>query len=222
VVLPTCLGPISVSGFKDNPKINLETLQQDGGFGNLDALLYEGTELKEKSLYIDSARSIINEFLLVTTEDLIKGFLKSSTLKSELSKVEGDFLVGKVADFFTSNVYFGELNVKAMGGDNWNRAFLIEVTQDEGGYPNYLMTVSKMGKLVFILYSPLKESELNIEKLSTTCPRKFPIIDSQRKLEVKQYLDCARVLVSKQNPNSELSQKLEFNLKRISSSLVPK
>lgn len=147
--LRAIVGPVSVTGFGD-AKINLETLQQELGFGYLDGLVVRSP---------DSTSSVV-----VTTEALFaawlrghKDFWKGTPMPQTIAaavRAEAFYTQGLSTD--AAMVSYGELPVKKPAGASFAFAILGARTQDQSpeAPDQIFVTVVKAGR-VFVATVPL-------------------------------------------------------------------
>lgn len=148
--LRAIVGPVSVAGFGD-AKINLETLQQELGFGYLDGLVVRSP---------DSTSSIV-----VTTEALFaawlrghKDFWKGTPMPQTIAaavRAEAFYTQGLSTD--AAMVSYGELPVKKPAGASFAFAILGARTQDQSPpAPDQIFVTVVKGGRVFVANAPLK------------------------------------------------------------------
>ena len=118
--LKAIVGPVNVEGFPKKGKINLLTLQQDYGFGQVDGLRFSAKQ----------------EYLFVTTDNILKKYLagqpKLPKDLAELSKTGEFYLRAITAE--SAVTYFAEIPVKSANGKSYVRAFLGLTAQDIGPF----------------------------------------------------------------------------------------
>jgi len=143
--LKAIIPPWQAPGFPAEGRINLDTLQQDLGFGNLDGLRYEagGTEV------------------IVTTPALARNWMADHNGGSDIAQplkaaIRSDELMGSVRVPDEGWFYFGEVPVKISGGTG---AVLLATDTDSGfvddGHgngsgPKYLLATVLRDDRVFV------------------------------------------------------------------------
>ena len=118
--LKAIVGPVNVEGFPKEGKINLETLQKDYGFGQVDGLRFSAKQ----------------EYLFVTTDNILKKYLTGQPkLPKDLAELS------RTGEFYTcaftpgeAVTYFAEIPVKSPNGKSYVRAFLGLTAQDIGPF----------------------------------------------------------------------------------------
>src|SRR5438128_5024122 len=108
--LQLIIGPVDVAHFPKRGKINLETLQQDAGFGQVDGLRF-GAEW---------------EVLFVTTTGLLNAYLQQQKeLPTELSKLaKAERFYSLVLDWDAAVTHFAEVPVRTTNDKSFAYAFL--------------------------------------------------------------------------------------------------
>src|SRR6476620_12185966 len=108
--LKAIVGPVNVEGFPKEGKINLLTLENDYGFGQVDGLSFSAKQ----------------EELFVTTDTILKKYLAGQPELpkdlAELSKT-GEFYVRAITAE-AAVTYFAEIPVKSANGKSYVHAFL--------------------------------------------------------------------------------------------------
>jgi len=119
--LQLIIGPVDVAHFPKRGKINLETLQQDAGFGQVDGLRF-GAEW---------------EVLFVTTTGLLNAYLQQQKeLPTELSKLaKAERFYSLVLDWDAAVTHFAEVPVRTTNDKWFAYAFLGLWGQDNGPSP---------------------------------------------------------------------------------------
>ena len=139
--LKPIIGPVNVAGFPKEGKINLETLQQDYGFGQVDGLRFSAKE----------------EYLFVTTDNILKKYLAGQPELpkdlAELSKT-GEFYVRAITAE-AAVTYFAEIPVKSANEKSYVRAFLGLTAQDIGPFiPKDIFVFVTNGNRILAVQSP--------------------------------------------------------------------
>ena len=136
--LQLIIGPVDVAHFPKRGTINLETLYQDAGFGQIDGLRF-GSEFK---------------LLFVTTTGLLNAYLQQhKELPTELGKL------AKAEEFYSSALYwdeavthFAEVPVRTANDKSFAYAFLGLWAQDIGpSPPKHLFVFFANGDRVFVV-----------------------------------------------------------------------
>jgi hypothetical protein len=120
--LQRIIGPVDVAHFPKRGKINLETLQQDAGFGQVDGLRF-GSEFK---------------LLFVTTTGLLNAYLQQhkEKLPTELGKLaKTEEFYSLVFDWDAAVTHFAEVPVRTTNDKSFAYAFLGLWGQDIGPFP---------------------------------------------------------------------------------------
>src|SRR5437867_4537361 len=139
--LKAIVGPVNVEGFPKEGKINLETLQKDYGFGQVDGLGFSAEQ----------------EHLFVTTDNLLKKYLAGEpNLPKDLAELS------KTGEFYTlaftsgeAVTYFAEIPVKSPNGKSYVRAFLGLTAQDIGPFiPKDIFVFVTNGNRILAVQSP--------------------------------------------------------------------
>ena len=148
--LQLIIGPVDVAHFPKRGKINLETLQQDAGFGQVDGLQF------------DSKHGL----LFVTTAGLLNSYLQQhKELPTELGKL------AKAQEFYSLVFYwneavthFAEVPVRATNDKWFAYAFLGLWRQDIGpSPPKNLFVFFANGDRVFVMST---EVQSNIDQIA--------------------------------------------------------
>jgi hypothetical protein len=139
--LKPIIGPVNVEGFPKEGKINLLTLQQDYGFGQVDGLRFSAKQ----------------EELFVTTDNILKKYLAGQPELpkdlAELSKT-GEFYVRAITAE-AAVTYFAEIPVKSANGKSYVRAFLGLTAQDIGPFiPKDIFVFVTNGNRILAVQSP--------------------------------------------------------------------
>src|SRR6266513_2391629 len=139
--LKAIVGPVNVEGFPKKGKINLLTLQQDYGFGQVDGLRFSAKQ----------------EYLFVTTDNILKKYLagqpKLPKDLAELSKTGEFYLRAITAE--SAVTYFAEIPVKSANGKSYVRAFLGLTAQDIGPFiPKDIFVFVTNGNRILAAQSP--------------------------------------------------------------------
>ena len=139
--LKAIVGPVNVEGFPKKGKINLLTLQQDYGFGQVDGLRFSAKQ----------------EYLFVTTDNILKKYLagqpKLPKDLAELSKTGEFYLRAITAE--SAVTYFAEIPVKSANGKSYVRAFLGLTAQDIGPFiPKDIFVFVTKGNRILAVQSP--------------------------------------------------------------------
>jgi hypothetical protein len=148
--LQLIIGPVDVAHFPKQGKINLETLQQDAGFGQLDGLRFDSD----------------HELLFVTTTGLLNAYLQQHRkLPTELGKL------AKAEEFYSLAFYwdeavthFAELPVRTTNDKSFAYAFLGLWAQDIGPFPpKNLFVFFTNGDRVFVVST---EAQSKIDQIA--------------------------------------------------------
>jgi hypothetical protein len=118
--LKPIIGPVNVEGFPKEGKINLLTLENDYGFGQIDGLRFSSEQ----------------EQLFVTTDSILKKYLaEQPELPKDLAELSktGEFYVRAITAE-AAVTYFAEIPVKSANGKSYVRAFLGLTAQDIGPF----------------------------------------------------------------------------------------
>jgi hypothetical protein len=136
--LQLIIGPVDVAHFPKQGKINLETLQQDAGFGQVDGLRF-GSE---------------HELLFVTTKGLLNAYLQQhKELPTELGKLaKAEEFYSLVFDWDAAVTHFAEVPVRTTNDKSFAYAFLGLWGQDIGPFPpKHLLVFFANGSRVFVV-----------------------------------------------------------------------
>jgi hypothetical protein len=141
--LQLIIGPVDVAHFPKRGKINLETLQQDAGFGQVDGLRF-GAE---------------REVLFVTTTGLLSAYLQQQKeLPTELSKLaKAEEFYSLAFDWDAAVTHFAEVPVRTTNDKSFAYAFLGLWGQDNGPFPpKHLFVFFANGDRVFVVSTEAK------------------------------------------------------------------
>jgi hypothetical protein len=141
--LQQIVGPVDVAHFPKRGKINLETLQQDAGFGQVDGLRF-GSE---------------GEVLFVTTTGLLNAYLQQhKELPTELGKLaKAEEFYSLALDWDAGVTHFAELPVRTTNVKSFAYAFLGLWGQDNGpAPPKHLLVFFANGDRVFVVSTAAK------------------------------------------------------------------
>ena len=141
--LQLIIGPVDVAHFPKRGKINLETLQQDAGFGQVDGLRF-------RSEY---------ELLFVTTTGLLNAYLQQNKeLPMELGKLaKAERFYSLALDWDAAVTHFAELPVRTTNDKSFAYAFLGLWGQDIGPFPpKHLFVFFANGDRVFVVSTEAK------------------------------------------------------------------
>ena len=136
--------------FPKRGKINLETLQQDAGFGQVDGLRF-GSEW---------------EVLFVTTTGLLNAYLqKHKELPTELGKLaKAEEFYSLAFDWDAAVTHFAEVPVRTTNDKSFACAFLGLWAQDIGPFPpKHLFVFFANGDRVFVVST---EVQSNIDQIA--------------------------------------------------------
>ena len=148
--LQMIIGPVDVAHFPKRGKINLETLQQDAGFGQVDGLRF-GSEHK---------------LLFVTTTGLLNAYLQQhKELPTELGKLaKAEEFYSSVFDWNAAVTHFAEVPVRTTNDKSFAYAFLGLWAQDIGPrLPKHLFVFFANGDRVFVVST---EVQSNIDQIA--------------------------------------------------------
>ncbi len=139
--LKPIIGPVNVEGFPKEGKINLLTLENDYGFGQIDGLRFSSEQ----------------EELFVTTDNILKKYLAGQPELpkdlAELSKT-GEFYVRAITAE-AAVTYFAEIPVKSANGKSYVHAFLGLTAQDIGPFiPKDIFVFVTNGNRILAVQSP--------------------------------------------------------------------
>ncbi len=140
--LKPIIGPVNVEGFPKEGKINLLTLENDYGFGQIDGLRFSSEQ----------------EELFVTTDNILKKYLAGQPELpkdlAELSKT-GEFYVRAITAE-AAVTYFAEIPVKSANGKSYVHAFLGLTAQDIGPFiPKDIFVFVTHGNRILAVQSPV-------------------------------------------------------------------
>jgi hypothetical protein len=147
--LQLIIGPVDVAHFPKRGKINLETLQQDAGFGQVDGLRF-GSE---------------DEILFVTTTGLLNAYLQQNKeLPTELGKLaKAEEFYSSVFNWDAAVTHFAEIPVRTTNDRWFAYAFLGLWAQDIGPrLPKHLFVFFANGDRVFVVST---EVQSNIDQI---------------------------------------------------------
>jgi hypothetical protein len=148
--LQLIIGPVDVAHFPKQGKINLETLQQDAGFGQVDGLRF-GSE---------------HELLFVTTTGLLNAYLQQhKDLPTELGKLaKNDEFYSSVFDWEAAVTHFAEVPVRTTNDKSFAYAFLGLWAQDIGPFPpKALFVFFSNGERLFVVSTDVQS---NIDQIA--------------------------------------------------------
>ena len=139
--LKPIIGPVNVEGFPKEGKINLLTLENDYGFGQVDGLSFSAKQ----------------EELFVTTDNILKKYLAGQPeLPKDLAQLSrtGEFYVRAITAE-AAVTYFAEIPVKSANGKSYVRAFLGLTAQDIGPFiPKDIFIFVTNGNRILAVQSP--------------------------------------------------------------------
>jgi len=139
--LKPIIGPVNVEGFPKEGRINLETLEKDFGFGQVDGLRFSSEQ----------------ENLFVTTDDILKKYLAGQAeLPKNLTELSrtGEFYVRAITSE-AAVTYFAEIPVKSANGKSYVHAFLGLTAQDIGPIiPKDIFVFVTNGNRILAVQSP--------------------------------------------------------------------
>jgi hypothetical protein len=139
--LKPIVGPVNVEGFPKQGKINLETLENDYGFGQVDGLRFSAKQ----------------EELFVTTDNILKKYLAGqSELPKDLAQLSrtGEFYVRAITAE-AAVTYYAEIPVKSANGKSYVHAFLGLTAQDIGPFiPKDIFVFVTNGNRILAVQSP--------------------------------------------------------------------
>jgi hypothetical protein len=141
--LQLIIGPVDVAHFPKRGKINLETLRQDAGFGQVDGLRF-GSEF---------------ELLFVTTTGLLNAYLQQhKELPTELGKLaKAEEFYSLAFDWDAAVTHFAEVPVRTTNDKSFAYAFLGLWGQDIGPFPpKHLFVFFANGDRVFVVSTEAK------------------------------------------------------------------
>ena len=143
--LQLIIGPVDVAHFPKRGKINLETLRQDAGFGQVDGLRF-GSE---------------DELLFVTTTGLLNAYLQQhKELPTELGKLaKAEEFYSLAFDWDAAVTHFAEVPVRTTNDKSFAYAFLGLWGQDIGPFPpKHLFVFFANGDRVFVVSTDVQSS----------------------------------------------------------------
>jgi len=141
--LQLIIGPVDVAHFPKRGKINLETLRQDAGFGQVDGLRF------------DSKHGV----LFVTTTGLLNAYLQQhKELPTELGKLaKAEEFYSLAFDWDAAVTHFAEVPVRTTNDKSFAYAFLGLWGQDIGPFPpKHLFVFFANGDRVFVVSTEAK------------------------------------------------------------------
>src|SRR6266446_7139424 len=141
--LQLIIGPVDVAHFPKRGKINLETLEQDAGFGQVDGLRF------------DSKHGL----LFVTTTGLLNAYLQQhKELPTELGKLaKAEEFYSVAFDWDAAVTHFAEVPVRTTNDKSFAYAFLGLWGQDIGPFPpKHLFVFFANGDRVFVVSTEAK------------------------------------------------------------------
>ena len=148
--LQLIIGPVDVAHFPKRGKINLETLYQDAGFGQVDGLRF-GSE---------------HELLFVTTTGLLNAYLQQhKKLPTELGKLaKAEEFYSLVFDWDAAVTHFAEVPVRTTNDKSFAYAFLGLWAQNIGPRPpKDLFVFFANGDRVFVVSTEVRS---NIDQIA--------------------------------------------------------
>ena len=148
--LQRIIGPVAVPHFPKRGKINLETLQQDAGFGQVDGLRF-GSEFK---------------VLFVTTTGLLNAYLQQhKELPTALGKLATtEEFYSLALDWEAAVTHFAELPVRTTNDKSFAYAFLGLWGQDIGPFPpKHVFVFFANGDRVFVVST---EAQSHIDQIA--------------------------------------------------------
>lgn len=148
--LQLIIGPVDVAHFPKRGRINLETLQQDAGFGQVDGLRF-GSE---------------DEILFVTTTGLLNAYLQQNKeLPTELDKLaKAEEFYSSVFNWDAAVTHFADVPVTTTNDKSFAYAFLGLWAQEIGPFPpKHLFVFFGNGDRVFVVST---EVQSNIDQIA--------------------------------------------------------
>lgn len=140
--LKPIIGPVNVEGFPKEGKINLLTLENDYGFGQVDGLRFSSGQ----------------EELFVTTDNILKKYLAGQPdLPKDLAELSrtGEFYVRAITAE-AAVTYYAEIPVKSANAKSYVHAFLGLTAQDIGPFiPKDIFVFVTNGNRVLAAQSPV-------------------------------------------------------------------
>jgi hypothetical protein len=156
--LKPIIGPVNVEGFPKKGKINLETLENDYGFGQVDGLRFSAKQ----------------EELFVTTDNILKKYLaEQPELPKELAELSktGEFYVRAITAE-AAVTYYADIPVKSANGKSFVRAFLGLTAQDIGPFiPKHIFVFVANGNRILAVQSPAATEITGIPECSNEWER---------------------------------------------------
>ncbi len=148
--LQLIIGPVDVAHFPKRGKINLETLYQDGGFGQVDGLRFDSK----------------HELLFVTTTDLLNSYLQQhKKLPTELGKLaKAEEFYSLVFNWDVAVTHFADVPVRTTNNKSFAYTFLGLWAQDIGLFlPKHLFVFFSNDDRVFMVSA---EVQSNINQIA--------------------------------------------------------
>ena len=145
--LQLIIGPVNVAHFPIRGKINLETLYQDVGFGQVDGLRFDSK----------------HERLFVTTTGLLNRYVQQhKELPTELSKLaKAEDFYSLVFEYDVAATHFAEVPIRTTNDKSFAYAFLGLWAQDIGIFlPKHLFVFFVNGDRVFVVSAEV-QSQVN-------------------------------------------------------------
>lgn len=140
--LKPIIGAVNVEGFPKEGKINLLTLENDYGFGQVDGLRFSAKQ----------------EELFVTTDNILKKYLAGqSELPKDLAELSrtGEFYVRAITAE-AAVTYYAEIPVKSANEKSYVHAFLGLTAQDIGPFiPKDIFVFVTNGNRILAMQSPV-------------------------------------------------------------------
>jgi hypothetical protein len=149
--LQRIIGPIEIEGFSKQGKINLLTLHQELGFGQVDGLRFDSGQ----------------ESLLVTTDSLLNRYL------AERPKLPRNLIeLSRTADFYSlafssdaAVTYYAEIPVEGFEAETFAHAFLGVTAQDIGPFiPREIFIFVSKGSQILLAYASAGTAITDIPK----------------------------------------------------------
>lgn len=149
--LQRIIGPIEIEGFSKQGKINLLTLHQELGFGQVDGLRFDSGQ----------------ESLLVTTDSVLNRYL------AELPKLPRNLIeLSRTAEFyglaFSSDAavtYYAEIPVEGLEAETFAHAFLGVTAQDIGPFvPREIFIFVSKGSQILLAHASAGTAITDIPK----------------------------------------------------------
>ena len=191
--LQLIIGPVDVAHFPKRGKINLETLEQDAGFGQVDGLRF------------DSKHGL----LFVTTAGLLNSYLQQhKELPTELGKLaKAEEFYSLALDWDAAVTHFAELPVRTTNDKSFAYAFLGLWGQDIGPFPpKHLFVFFANGDRVFVVST---EAKSKIDQIAE-CKDLWERLNKDLWERLKKESDAA----SAADQASDLKQKATDDMRR--------